>query len=178
MKKLVLIFTAIVMIVSMTTTVLAQSSATKTQEAGAKIVTALTLSSDQRLDFGTMSIPNAAEDIVMSTAAIRTPSVPLGIALMAGTAKNAKYTVTGTAGYNYTITLPGNEAVKISATGAADMKVINFTALVGTNTANGTSGTIGSGGTQDFVVGATLQLKSGQEVGDYKGNFDITVAYD
>lgn len=179
MKKLVLIVTTVLMVVGMTTNVIAQSSATKTQEAGAKIVTALTLSSDQRLDFGTMSIPNAQVDLVMSTInATRTPSAPTAIALMAGTAKNARYQVTGTAGYNYTITLPGNEAVKISASGATDMKVIDFKSLVGTNTTDGIHGTIGNDGTDSFVVGATLQLKSGQEVGVYVGNFDVTVTYD
>jgi methionine-rich copper-binding protein CopC len=176
MKKLSLIFTAIVVVASLTTTVMAQNNVTASSPAGAKIVAALTLANDQKLDFGTMSIPDANVNVTLSTGLARTSDNPTHIALMADQLLNAHYKVTGAAGYLYTITLPVTGAVQILS-GGNSMHVDGFTVKPTSRGTDVTQGTLDVNGKDEFVVGATLKLLGGQAPGTYAGSFDVTIFY-
>jgi hypothetical protein len=175
MKKLLCGIITFIMIISITTTVSAQNTAKATTNAGATIVSAISITSDIPLNFGVLSVPTADVNVILSTANARIADKPSNISLLPGTTTNAHYNINGAVGCAYTITLPATNAVSIS-NGSNSMKVENFLALT-KSTSNGTGGTLTSTGIDDFVVGATLQVKSGQPTGTYSGTFDVLVAY-
>lgn len=87
-----------------------------------------------------------------------------------GTAATAaQFTVSGTAGATYAITLPANDKVTLTD-GSHIMAVNNFT-----SSPSGT-GTL-TGGSQTLLVGATLTVGNAQAPGAYTGSFAFTVAY-
>ena len=168
---------AIFMVAGTTSTVMAQKTATATSPAGAKIVAVLTIANDQKLDFGTMSIPNADVQVTLTTSTIRNPDKPLNIALMSDPVLNAHYNVTGANGYLYNITFPTVGTTTI-ASGSNSMHIDAFTAKPKSRGTDVSQGTLdATTGKDDFVVGATLKLLSGQPAGIYTGSFDVVVAY-
>ena len=166
------------MVASLTSTIKAQTQyqAKATTSAGAEIVAAISISNTTPLNFGKMSSPSSATDVILSTARNLSTTNSSAISLFPTTATNALYSVSGTTGYTYSIIFPTNDLVKIES-GTNSMFVNDFTALPTSKGSEGTTGTITSGG-DTFVVGATLKIKSGQEPGDYRGNFDVIVTYD
>jgi len=175
MKKTSIIIVAIVMMAGLSTRVMAQNTATA--NAGAKIVQAISIVKNADLHFGTMSIPTGAVNVLLSTGNVRTASVPANITLLAQapTTTNAAYTVTGSVAATYAITLPLNGVVTISS-GANSMPVDDFVALTA-STSGATTGSLGAGGSDTFVVGATLKLANAQPAGVYTGTYDVSVAY-
>lgn len=81
----------------------------------------------------------------------------------------AQFTVAGTAGATYAITLPANDTVTLSD-GSNTMAVNNFT-----SSPSGT-GTL-TGGSQVLRVGATLTAGIAQAPGSYTGSFTVSVQY-
>ena len=175
MKKLIIMIMAIISVAGLTTTIKAQTAKASTT-AGAEIVAAISITSDVPLNFGKMSTPNADVDVTISTTKQVTASIPLAISLFSGSAANAHYNVSGATGYAYAITLPGHNDVSI-LNGTNSMFVNDFTARTASVPgSDGKSGTLVSGA-DTFVVGATLNIKSGQVAGAYSGPFDVIVAY-
>lgn len=175
MKKLIFMVLAIVLVAGPTTTVTAQTAKASTT-AGAEIVSAISLTSDASLSFGKMSAPSADVDVTISTASQVTTTNSSVISLFSTNAVNAHYNVSGAAGYAYTITLPADDHVLIES-GTNSMYVNGFKARTASIPgSDGTSGNLVSG-TDTFVVGATLKVKSGQVAGTYSGPFDVIVAY-
>lgn len=177
MKKLIFMFLAIIMVAGLTSTIKAQTQyqAKATTTAGAEIVAAISISSSTPLNFGKMSSPSSAADVILSTARVLTTTNSSAISLFPTTATNALYSVSGTTGYNYSIIFPGNDLVKIES-GSNSMYVNDFKALPTSKGSEGITGTLISG-SDTFVVGATLKIKSGQATGAYTGNFDVIVSY-
>ena len=83
----------------------------------------------------------------------------------------ATYTVTGTPGAAYAITLPGT--VTLTGPSGATMTATNFSSDLTS------PGALGSPvGTQALSVGARLNIAASQAAGTYiSGNFDVTVNY-
>jgi hypothetical protein len=162
------------LIAGITLTVNAQNTATT--DAGAKIVTALTLTKTTDLHFGTMAIPTGAVNLVLATNGSRTASVPANITLLsqAPLATNAAYTVAGTAASTYAITLPTTVTI---TSGTNNMTVASFVAKPASTGVNGVNGTLDGSGADSFVVGATLQLSNAQAAGVYTGTFNVSVNY-
>ena len=168
---------AITMIAGLTTQVTAQFSAKATQTATANLVATIGITSDIQLNFGIMSIPSTDVVVTLTTAHVVTTPDQSKISLFPTTATNAHYIVSGTATYVYTITLPANGTVTI-ANGAITMNIEDFKALTASLPgANGTSGNLDGTGHDNFVVGATLKVKSGLITGAYTGTYDVKVAY-
>jgi len=173
MKKSVLLFLTLVLTSFFSSSLLSQSGSTANTNSGANIVQALTLSKTADLHFGTMSIPTAALNVVLSTTNTRSTSSPADITFwaQAPVSTNAAYTVAGSANATYTIILPANGIITIMS-GANSMHVNSFTCSY-----TGLTGTLDGSGTDHFVVGATLELDEAQPFGIYSGSFDATVAY-
>jgi hypothetical protein len=173
MKKSML-FVAIVLMAGITLNLNAQNSAST--DAGAKIVSALTLTKTTNLHFGTMAIPTGATNLVLATDGSRTPTVPANITLLsqAPLATNAAYTVAGSATSTYAITLPASVTI---VSGGNNMTVSDFVAKPASKPANSLTGTLDLSGADSFVVGATLQLSNAQAAGVYSGTFNVSVNY-
>jgi len=177
MKKSIMLFVAIFMMAGFTTTLMAQTN-TENTTAGAKIVSALTITETAALHFGTMAIPTGAVDLVLTTGTVRNPSVPANITLLpqAPVAANAGYNVAGSASATYAIQLPPDNTVTITE-GSNPMHVDGFVAKTASAGVDGLTGTLNGSGTDTFVVGATLKLANAQPFGTYVGTFNVTVNY-
>lgn len=88
-------------------------------------------------------------------------ALPLGSAFSA-----ARYTITGTAGKIYTITLPPNFTINA---GPDQMTVTALTSSIPL------TGVIPAGGVLPFTVGGTLSVNSVQRNNIYSGNMTVTV---
>ena len=179
MKNLVIVFIAFLMVAGTITIVRAQ--VTTNSLATAKIVEALTLKNTQKLDFGTMSIPTGDVSVIYPTSGTRTSTVPANIVLISTEIGNAAhFAVTGAIGYQYKITLPQDNLIKIKiGATSTEMSIDNFTSRTTSVSGNdGEKGILSSSGTDDFTVGATLKLLNAQQPGVYDGSFDVMVTYD
>ena len=102
--------------------------------------------------------------VTITPAGARTYSgsvVPMGTAFSV-----ARYTITGTAGKAYTITLPTDFIINA---GADQMTVTAITSSIPL------TGVIPAAGTLPFAVGGTLNVKGVQRNTLYSGNMTITV---
>jgi hypothetical protein len=176
MKKLFMLFTAVVLMAGFTTTVMAQSTVTGTT-AGAVIITPIALTQVTNLHFGVMSVLTGTPGTcVLSTQGLRTATGGVNLSAQTPAATNASYTVAGQASTTYAITLPAS----ITVTKAVTLETMTIGTLLARTTSagvNGLTGTLTVGGADGFTVGGTLTVIAAQVAGVYAGTFDVTVAY-
>ena len=178
MKKIIMLFVAIAIMAGFSMKVLAQPpavTAKSVQTAKAEILSAISINPGTTLEFGGIASPTAAGTVIVATTGVRTQgvdaNVPLLITGILPTA--ATYTVGGTKSTFYTIGLPNDDQVTLTcSTGGTAMRVTSFVCSYSTNTSK-----LSSSGTDNFSVGATLNVGASQIAGTYTGPFDVTVAY-
>lgn len=147
----------------------AQVSATAT--ATTTIVTPIALSKSIDMNFGNVAVsPTTAGTVVLVPAGTRSTTGGVTLPVTTGTVAAAKFTVTGVSGYTYSITLP---SAPITLTG-----VPSGTMTAGTFNSTPSSTGVLTGGTQDILVGATLNVAAAQVAGIYTSSaFSVTVNY-
>jgi len=160
------------------TKVNAQTTATAT--ATGELVSAITISTagSASINFGRIV---AGTTGTVTVAGIAAPTASTSLSRAGGTITSAGFTISGTTGSQYTVTLP-TTAVQVKHTNNADYMEVNAfscdvatagTEVVGT-TANGTL----TGTSRTFYVGATLNVKSTDPIGVYtSATFPVTVSY-
>lgn len=147
-----------------------QVSATAT--ATATVVTPIAISKTVDMNFGNVYVSATVPGtVVLAPAGTRTTTAGAGLAVPAGPVAAASFTITGTAGVTYAITLPA-VATTIDDNLGHTMTVDNFTS----NPAG--SGTL-TLGTSTLTVGATLNISAAQVTGTYVSDtpFTVTVNY-
>lgn len=143
-------------------------AATQTANGTATIVSAISITKVADLRFGTVA-PHATltGTVVMTPAGGRTAGGSATLSAV-DTGGAASFTVDGDSTATYVITLPST-AVTIS-NGANNMTIDTFT--------SNPSGTgLLAGGTQNLLVGGTLNVAAAQVAGSYTGTFDVSVDY-
>ena len=177
MKTITKLFTlaAILLITGFTTNVMAQGTVTGTT-AGANILEPITLTKNEVLNFGSMSVAIAiGGTCVLSTQGNRSATGGVSISPICPSATKAAFTVTGSpATATYVIMLPGTITVT-NGTPAQDM-LITPVARASAAVVDGTTGTL-SGGSDTFTVGGTLNVAAAQPAVAYSGTFSVTVGY-
>ena len=150
----------------------AQSTASQSTTATARIVQPISLTKNSDLAFGTIVKPTTSTNTITidETTGSRSSSGGGDAALVTSTSGRATYTVGGEGGQTFAITVPASVNM---ISGANTITVT----LVGTATTGTLSGTIGSAGTTTFGVGGNFSLASAQASGNYTGSFTTTVAY-
>jgi hypothetical protein len=177
-KKIVKLLFAAIMMAGFTTTVMAQ--VTENTTAGAKILTALTITENLPMHFGTMGVlAGTGGTCVVTTAGVRTATAGVTLSGLAPLFSVATYTVTGEPLYTYAITLPTTITVTETVGGTITMSIGTLLAKSTSGTESNTAiGTLLAGeGTESFTVGGTLTVEAGQLAGVYEGTFKVTVAY-
>jgi hypothetical protein len=173
MKKLSVLIAAVIMVAGSSTKVIAQ--ATENTSAAARIVTPISITETSSLHFGTMAIlAGTPGTCVLSTSGIRTQTGGVNLSVQTPAASNAAYNVSGAVNTTYGITLPSTITV---TSGPASMTISSLLARTASAGADGLTGTLSAGGTDNFTVGGTLGVSAGQSTGTYTGTFDVTVAY-
>jgi len=183
MKKIIL-FVAVVMMAGFSTTAMAAGTAATVAAtaAGAKLIVPMTLSETSPLHFGTITLPDGSGGtVLLSTANARTFTGAGVIAsAVAPLQTNAAYNVTGTQNVAYALTLPTTitvtETVGTTATMTISLLTVKFGAAA-EKTAVAATSILSAGGTDNFIVGGTLTVKSAQVAGIYAGTFPVTVDY-
>jgi len=178
-----MIFAAIVLMAGFSTTIMAQTKATKTTPAGAVLIVPMTITQTAPLHFGSITLLStiAASTVTLpSSSTTRVFSAGVEAAgVSSDPATNAAYDVTGTYNETYALTLPSSDITltEVGGTNAATMTANAFTAAFTAAGSTATTSTLSTAGTDDFTVGATLNLAIGQTAGIYAGTFDVTVDY-
>lgn len=172
MKKLVLLFASLFIIVIAVQNVKAQTNATASAETSATIITPIAISKTADLNFGNI-VAGTAGTVTVGTNDSRSSTG--GVTLPAatpGTITAAQFAVTGLASATYSITTPSSFNVTRSS-GSETMEVNTFV------TDPTPTGTLDGSGAQTVKVGATLEVGANQQAGTYVNAADlvITVAY-
>ena len=169
MKKVTIILAGVILmsIASLNAFADGGSTATANATASARIIKPLLFTNSQGIAFGNIAASASPGTVTISTDNVRTSTGGVTPSAVGGTTQ-AIYTATGENNATYTITLP--ETVEINS-GENKMTVNGFVSNPGT------TGTLSGSGTQTINVGATLNVKANQAVGDYTGNYDVTIAY-
>lgn len=176
MKRLIrLLFMAFVLL-GISTSGFGQA-VTKLAEASANIITHISLTKNVDMNFGNISA-GTADGTVELPAVVSPVCIGSNVIIPTGHTGNptaAKFTVTGEAGYTYSITKP-NDGYKISDGDGHVMTISDWTTSDG-------AGTLTSG-TQVIYIGGTLSVSANQFAGTYTttktggdGLFPITVNY-
>lgn len=129
----------------------------------------MAIQNTQELSFGSF-VAGVGGSVTVAPSGARSASG--GVLLVPSSAgAAAQFTVTGDANATYTIQLPGNDFVKLTGPGG-DMQINEFT-----GSPSGAAGQLSAGGSQILLVGATLNVASGQVAGQYSGSFSVIVDY-
>jgi hypothetical protein len=162
-------FVATIIICAALTTTNASAQSSATAHASATIVTPISISKTNDMDFGNVATNGAAGTVVLTPSSTRTISGGVTLPATTGTVIAASFAVTGSGNYTYTITLPASVVI---TSGANTMTVNSFTS---TPSSTGTLAT----GAQTVLVGATLNLTASQAEGAYTSSspFTVTVNY-
>jgi hypothetical protein len=169
MKQITKSFVIAVALIAFSATTFGQATATAT----ATIVAPITIVRVNNMNFGNVVTSAATGTVVLTPASTRSTTGGASIlAAQPGTVTAASFTVGGTAGFTYTISLPASVLIDDAGAGVA-MTVNTFTS---TPTP---TGTIGAGGTETLSVGATLNVGANQVGGVYTSAapFTVTVNY-
>ena len=169
MKKVLISIVALAAIVLLPGRVSAQVENTV---ASVDVVPLISITEVNPLNFGRVNSGSSEGTVTVTTANART--ITGGVTLFGNDQTTASYSVLGNASSTYAITVP-TSSINVTKDGV-NLAVSGFQAL-STSTSSGTGGTLNSGGTDSFVVGATLTLPSGTLPGRYAGTFDVSVAY-
>ena len=170
MKHIALIFTTAILMGIAVESVKAQNPVTATASAFATIVLPIAITKDVDLSFGNIAAGALAGTVVLApdgartATGVRLPTVP-------GVVTAARFTVNGTPGANYTITLPVSVSISRVGGTAPAMTIATFIEDAETHVLTT------PGGTQTFNVGATLHVLANQPAGTYEGTFNVTVDY-
>jgi hypothetical protein len=166
MKNITKLFAIAIAVIGFTSTSFAQTSATAT--ASGTIISPIAIAKNIDMNFGDLAVDATAGTVVLATDGSRTRTGGVTLPVITGTVAAAEFTVTGTAGYAYTFTLPAGATTV--ANGANTMLVDNWT--------SNSTGII-TGGTEVVKVGATLNVNASQAAGLYTSAvpFQVSVNY-
>jgi hypothetical protein len=167
MKKIITKFFTIFMIVLLSNNLNAQNITTDAASASATIITPITITNTTALNFG--DIVNGIGIVTLSTVGERATDYQAFSGTQTGIVTAASFDITGQGAYTYAIILPTSD-VTLTEPGGGTMTVNSFVSDpsgVGTLTASAGS----------VLVGASLNIDQGLEIGVYDGSFDVTVAY-
>jgi len=191
MKKFIISLLIVAAFVAIPVSVFAQvQGTTLTTDAKANVVEALTITANsgggefggQYLNFGSIAHGSTGGAVILTpttatAAGSRTTSG--SVDLIGSEASCALYTITGTPGSQYTVTLPSGD-ITLTGSGSGDgtntMTLNTFSIKIDDLAASALVGTLTSG-TSNFAVGGTLSVAADQNPGAYAGTFPVIVAY-
>lgn len=148
---------------------MAQQTGNATADAGATIVSPLSISNTRDLHFGTIVANASVAGTVTLATTENATSEATGVTMAPGsTSRTAVFTITGDASRTFNITMPAT----VTLTGPGDAMIITLAKNLG----NGNN--LLTGGTSTLYVGGSLAVAANQAAGAYNGEFNVTIAYD
>lgn len=132
----------------------------------------LTIEQVEELDFGRIAGDVALPGEVVIDPVSGQKTLSGGVVDLGGSHSRATFEISGEAGAEFVITLPGEREIKGQDTEAPGRVVLTDFA-----SSPSRSGVLGPDGRATVYVGATLKMKPGQPGGHYRGPLDIFVDY-
>jgi hypothetical protein len=169
-------------IIGQIVSVSAQSSQSISVQASAEIIEAMTLSQTNKLNFGTIALKSTAGGTVVLSSNSNTRNYTGGLAGGGPenqNATNATFEVSGASLAAYTVTLPAAITLTHTSTetGINTMEITAMKARFNDAASDSVTSTISSEGTDSFSLGATLTVQENQILGQYSGQYEVSVNY-
>lgn len=139
----------------------------------AATASAQTLTNTSGLSFGAF-VAGTGGTVTVATNGGRTKTGSVILVNQAAVAAAAQFTISGTPGATFTITLPADGTVFLSDGASGSMALNSFTS---NPASTASAGVLSGGGTATISVGATLTVTNAQSSGNYSGSFNVTVNY-
>ncbi|MEE4348936.1 MAG: DUF4402 domain-containing protein [Pacificimonas sp.] len=155
--------------------------------ASVEIVEAITVVSQESVDFGAVGSPSGSTGTVTITPSATTATFATSGVTQFGTASQGSFTITGAAGRNVQIAfLNGNEDITLASAANAFDAVTNPTGNADELDASLTLAEAGTQALDDgtdsdehtFYVGGTLTIPDGAAQDAYSGTFTVDVRYE
>ncbi|MGC9355378.1 MAG: DUF4402 domain-containing protein, partial [Mariniphaga sp.] len=169
MKKLVLLFTGLILMAIAAKNVSAQNEASVAEAvANAKIISPLTLANDLTFELGTLVKPATGTGTLTITAAASSErTLGSGLTSIPGDLwRPARFIVTGDDAQSFSITKPAT----ITLSGTTDDLTVT------TTISSDETGVTTSGGTFTFYVGGSMDVPSTVAPGSYTGTYEVSIA--
>lgn len=174
MKNLFKVLILIVAMVGFSKGTFAQD--TESSNASATIVTPISITWVQDMEFGNIAVTSTAGTVVLHPDGSRTPTGGVTLPNVTGNPVQAVFTINGTPNYTYAITLPNTLTITNTTAGPG----LGATMLVNAFTSDPSgTGQLDMGGAETLNVGATVNVNATQAAGHYESAtpFDVTVNY-
>tara|TARA_B110000503_G_scaffold108988_1_gene163014 strand:+ start:31 stop:582 length:552 start_codon:yes stop_codon:yes gene_type:complete len=160
----------------------AQSAPTINSTASAQLIEAITLSETTSLNFGTTVLKSTAGGTVVLSSNSNTRNYTGGLAGGGPenqNATNATFEVSGSSLATYAVTLPAAITLTHTSTetGINTMEITAMKARFNDAASDSVTSTISSEGTDSFSLGATLTVQENQILGQYSGQYEVSVDY-
>jgi hypothetical protein len=169
MKKVVLIFASLLVIVAVSNNAKAQSTpSVATATASAQIIQPLVITKVADLAFGNIAAGTTSGTVVIDTDGNRMGDGGITLITAGSVSNAANFSITGYPDATFTIELPTSILI---ASSDNQMTVDNFVSSLGETSS------LDAMGESMLNVGATLNVEANQAPGLYEGTFDVTVAY-
>jgi hypothetical protein len=160
----------------------AQAAPTLNSNASAQLIEAMTLSQTNALNFGTIALKSTEGGTIVlsSNSNMRdyTGSLTSGGSTNQATT-NATFEVSGASLVTYSLSLP--EVITLTHrsidTGINTMEITAMKARFNGATSDSVTSTIASDGKDSFSLGATLTVQENQIIGQYSGQYVVSVDY-
>lgn len=145
----------------------AANATTQSGNATANIVSAITITQDATLNFGTIVPAASGDTVVIDTANGKTCGATL---TCSGASVSGAFHANGTSGQAVSISTDAGTSL---TSGVNSMTVTGIAPSI----ASGTLALVAGVGRIDFTVGGTLNVGASQAAGVYNGNYNVTVNY-
>jgi len=160
----------------------AQLTATQNISASAQIIEAITLSQTNALNFGANILKSTEGGTVVLNSNSNTRNYTGGLASGGPEnqdATNATFEVSGSSLATYTVTLPAAITLTHTSTetGINTMEITAMKARFNDAATDSVTSNISSEGTDSFSLGATLNVQENQILGQYSGQYEVSVDY-
>ena len=160
----------------------AQSSEMKVVSVSAEIVEVITISQTTSLNFGTnIKTTNEGGTVILASNS-NTRNYTGGLTNsgpISQNATNATFEISGASLATYAVTLPA--VITLTHTtidsGIHTMDVTSMKARFNEAESDSLTSTIASDGTDSFTLGATLTVQENQIIGQYSGQYEVSVDY-
>ena len=145
----------------------AQAATTATGNATAEVLSSLTVTATNDLQFGQIAANTGGTVTVNADSSVAST----GSLISTGTRAPATFAVTGSPNSMVVVSLP-TAAVNLTRSGGTETMTLN-----GFNSNPGGAFQLGATGAGTFNVGGTLAVAGGQVAGAYSGTFQVSVEY-
>lgn len=172
MKKFIISLLIVAAFVAIPVSVFAQFTANDDGTARARIVTPISITNVDELDFGSI-MTNVAGTVIVDPDASGTLNVSSTLSPGSATA-SAQFDVAGSPNATYTVTLPGALTLTPELGSAVNTTVITVDPF-SSNVNSG--GKLSDVGTETIYIGGTLNVPATPMADNYTGTFNVIVAY-